>query len=148
MNVIHGVKGIVWFPYFDPTTIRWSAMKKFADQMRSLAPVVLGPEPDRTVADDANASLNRVDTMVREQHGDVYVFAARVTEPVPIPGAKFRGVEAESIAVNFEVSGLSGNAKAEVFGENRTVSVLNGRFKDTFVKNAVHIYKIPITLSR
>ena len=142
MNVIHGVKGIVWFPYFDPTTIRWPAMKKFADQMKVLAPVVLGPVPARIVIDDANAALNRVDTMAREQNGDVYVFAARVTEPDPIPGAKYRGVEPGSIAVNFEVSGLSGNARADVFGENRTIAVQNGRFADNFAKNAVHIYRI------
>ena len=142
MNVIHGAKGVVWFPYFDPTTIRWSAMKKFADQMTSLAPVVLGPEPARTVADDANSALRRVDIMIRETGGAVYIFAARVTEPDPIPGAKYRGAEAESIVVNFEVSGLSKNAKADVFGESRSVSVKNGCFADKFAKNAVHIYRI------
>ena len=49
-------------------------MKKFSDQMRVLAPVVLGPEPARTVTDNANAPLNRVDTMIREKDGNIYIF--------------------------------------------------------------------------
>jgi hypothetical protein len=142
MNVIHGAKGIIWFPYFDRASIRWDAMKKFADQMRVLAPAILGPEPARIVTDDANDPLNRVDTMIREKDGIVYVFAARVTEPDPIRRAKYQGVEPESIAVNFKVSGLSGNAVVAVVDEGRTVSLNNGHFTDAFVKNAVHIYKI------
>jgi len=90
MNVIHGAKAIRWFQYFNPSTIRWDAMKKFADQMKVLASVVLQPEPARTVVDDANDPLNRVDTMIREYDGSVYVFAARVTEPDPIKGPSIR----------------------------------------------------------
>ena len=142
MNVIHGAKGIIWFPYFDPPSIRWTAMKRFSEDMKSLATVVLGPEPQRTVTDDANVALKRVDTMIREREGVVYIFAARVTEPDPIPGAKYRGIEPEVVLVNLGVSGLQGNASAEVVGENRTVSVTNGGFTDTFLKHAVHIYKI------
>jgi len=142
MNVIHGVKGILWFQYFDAASVRWAAMKKFADQMRVLAPIVLGPEPARTVTDDANIPLRRVDTLIREKDGTVYIFAARVTEPDPIEKAKYRGIEPEYITVNFKVNGLKGNAVAEVVDEGRKVSVMNGRFTDMFLKNAVHIYKI------
>jgi len=45
---------------------RWVAMKKFADQMKMLIPVVLQPEPVYKVADNANAALNWVDTMICE----------------------------------------------------------------------------------
>jgi len=78
----------------------------------------------------------------RLQEGKVYVFAARITEPDPIEKAKYRGVEPESITVNFTITGLTGNALAEVVDEGRKVSVINGQFTDTFAKNAVHIYKI------
>jgi len=142
MNVIHGAKGIGWFQYFSPTTIRWAAMKKFADQMNVLAPVVLGHIPAISVADNANTALNRVDTMIREKDGIVYVFAARVTEPDPIDGAKYTGVEPASITVSFKVSGLTGSASAEVVDEGRVRTVTDGKFTDTFAKNAVHIYKI------
>jgi len=141
-NVIHGAKGIVWFQYFDPASIRWPAMKKFADQMSTLAPVVLQPAPSISVTDNANTALNRVDTMIREKDGVVYVFAARVTEPDPIDGAKYTGVEPASITVSFKVSGLTGSASAEVVDEGRVRTVTDGKFTDTFAKNAVHIYKI------
>jgi hypothetical protein len=142
MNVIHGVKGIIWFPYFDPPSIRWDAMKRFADQMKVLAPVVLQPAPTRTVTDDANAPLNRVDTLIREKDGIIYVFAARVTEPDPIAGATYQGIEPDSITAKFTVSGLVRKVTAEVVDEGRTISLINGQFTDTFAKNAVHIYKI------
>jgi hypothetical protein len=38
-------------------------MKKFADQMAILAPVVLRPVPEKTVTDNANTALNRFDTI-------------------------------------------------------------------------------------
>jgi hypothetical protein len=142
MNVIHGAKGIIWFPFFDYSSIRWAAMKKFADQMKVLAPVVLGPETARTLTDDANVPLKRVDAMIRENDTCLYLFAARVTEPDLISGAAYQGIEPVSITVNFIVSGLSDPAVAEVMDESRTVSVTNGQFTDTFDKNAVHIYRI------
>jgi len=144
MNVIHGARGIIWFPYFIPSTIQWGAMKKFADQMSTLAPAVLQPEPSRTVTDDADVPLKRVDTMIREYGGNIYLFAARVTEPAPMEGAKYLGVEPESITVNYTVSGLAGNLVAEVVDEGRQVSLTDGKFADTYARNAVHIYKIPL----
>jgi hypothetical protein len=142
MNVIHGAKGITWFQYFNPPTIRWEAMKKFADQIQVLAPIVLGPVPAISVTDSANTALNRVDTMIREKDGVIYVFAARVTEPDPIDGAKYTGVEPASITVSFTISGLTGSAAAAVVDEGRTIYATDGKFTDTFAKNAVHIYKI------
>lgn len=143
INVIHGVKGVMWFPYFDMArTARWDAMKKFSDQINVLAPVVLGPETTRTIADNSDAALNRVDTMIREKNGSIYVFTARVTEPDPMEGAKYTGVEPTSITTNFTISGLTGNILAEVVDEGRTVSITNGQFTDTFNKDAVHIYRI------
>jgi len=119
-------------------------MKEFADQMAVLAPVVLGPAPTRTVTrtDQANAALNRVDTMIREKNSGAYVFAARVTEPAPITGSNYQGVEPDAITVNFTVSGFTGSATAVVVDESRTIPLTNGQFTDIFVKNAVHIYKI------
>ena len=143
--MIHGAKAILWFEFFDmDNTGRWTAMKKFSDQMAILTPVVLGPEPTKTVTrtDQANAALNRVDTMIRESGGVVYVFAARITEPAPITGSLYQGVEPDSITPTFTVSGLTGSNTVTVYGENRTVSLTDGKFTDTFVKNSVHIYKI------
>lgn len=142
LDVIHGAKGIVWFPYFDQSTIRWEAMKKFADQMNVLAPVVLSAEPARNVRTDADVPLRRVDTLIREKGGSVYLFAARVTEPDPIPKARYRGVEPDVISVKFSVSGLQDKACAHVIDQDRQINILEGVFSDHFKKNAVHIYTI------
>jgi hypothetical protein len=142
MNVIHGAKGILWFPFFVYSTIRWSAMNTFANQMEVLAPVVLGPAPSRTVSNDANDPLKRVDMLIRESGTDVYIFAARVTEPDPITGANYSGIEPELIQVNVSVSSLAGTMEAQAIDESRTIPVVNGQFQDTFGKNAVHIYRI------
>ncbi len=143
LNVIHGAKGIVWFNYFDmANSARWASMKKFADQIKVLTPVVLGPAPARTVTTNANVALNRVDTMIREKDGNIYIFTARVTEPDPVPQVKYQGVEPESITVNFKVSGLAGSALVEVIDEGHQISLTDGLFTDKFGKNAVHIYKI------
>jgi len=37
---------------------------------------------------------------------------------------------------------LTGSASAEVVDEGRVRTVTDGKFTDTFAKNAVHIYKI------
>lgn len=92
LNVIHGAKGILWFALFDMShTGRWDSMLKFANKMHGTGgwrDVVLGPVPAKTITrtDKANAALDRVDTMIREKDGVVYVIAARVTEPSPVSG--------------------------------------------------------------
>ncbi|HDQ73495.1 MAG TPA: PKD domain-containing protein [Chloroflexi bacterium] len=143
LNVVHGIKGINWFHYFEYDTIQYDAMAEFTDQITRLADVVLGPEVDRPVTDSANERGNRVDTMIREHDGAVYVFAVRVTEPEPLDFEEQGYPEPESITVDFAVEGV-GSGLAEVFDEGRTVPVTGGTFSDTFAREAVHIYKIEV----
>jgi hypothetical protein len=103
LNVIHGAKGISWFPYHVASTVRWDSMKRFSDQMAALKNVVLSAPGSRTVSDSSSAALNRVDTMIRESAGYVYVFAARVTEHDPSPSfinLKFSGTVGTIIPAN------------------------------------------------
>ena len=147
LNVIHGAKGILWFEYFDDATIQWGAMRKFAQQIKPLAPIVLGPQTARTVANDATSPLKRVDIMVREADSTTaYLFAARVTEPDTISAASYKGVEPKSIIANLSVSGFTGSYPAVVLYENRTIATKNGQFADTFARNAVHIYVISTSM--
>jgi hypothetical protein len=119
-------------------------MAKFTDQINRLAPVILGPEPEIHVADNANQQANRVDTMVRYQDGYIYVFAVRITEPDPITGSLYTIIEPPTLNVNFQLDKIT-SGLAEVVDENRTVTVIGGTFTDTFARNAVHIYKIPLS---
>ena len=154
MNVIHGVKAICWFQYFTPSTIRWSAMKKFADQLNGallLKNIVLAAPPTTTrVTDNSNPTNshnadyngNRVDIMERTSDDDLWIFAARVTEPDWITGIYYLGTEATTITTTFTVTDLLATDTVTVVDENRTISHGAGWFQDTFDKNAVHIYKI------
>ena len=42
----------------------------------------------------------------------------------------------------FTVPNMPKTARAEVIGENRTVTVTGGKFEDTFAPYEVHLYKI------
>jgi PKD repeat protein len=147
INIIHGIKGISWFPYFgfNPATAEtFPVMEAFTTRITELAPIVLGPEPARTVTDTANTRHNRVDVMIRETATDIWLFAARVTElsttPAPLAGST---PEASSIDVEFTIAGY-GSGTATVIDEgNRKVTVSGGKFTDAFGQYAVHIYKIP-----
>jgi hypothetical protein len=142
LAVIHGVKGVSWWgpedgswTYIDPA--HHVQMAAFVDQIGRLKDVVLSPVPSRSVTTDANTPGNRVDSMVREDANNVWVFAARVTEIG----------ELNMLTSWFTVSGLPRLANVTVFDENRTLSAASGVFSDSFAPNAVHIYKIPKTAS-
>ena len=133
LNVVHKMKGISWFYHQGvfPPTDHYPFMEQFLRQITELSGVILGPETGRTITDDANTKP-RVDTMLREDSNNVWIFAVRVTELD----------EAGSINVTFNVSGVSA-AMVTVYEENRTINGSGGSFTDTFALNDVHIYKIP-----
>lgn len=143
LNVVHGIKGINWFHYFEYATIQYEAMTKFTEQINRLAPAILAAEPDIHINDNANVQANRVDTLVRYHNDSLYVFAVRLTEPDPIAGALYTIEEPATINVSFQLDEAI-NGTATVDEENRSVTVSNGTFSDTFARNAVHIYIIPL----
>lgn len=46
-------------------------------------------------------------------------------------------------SATFKVSGITATSSAQVLNENRSVSVANASFTDSFARYAVHIYKLP-----
>ncbi len=136
LNVVHGVKGISWFPFFERDTIQYSAMASFTRKAERLAPAILSPASDRVITDSANERGNRVDTMVREYGGKVYLFAVRLTEPET---EYAEAPEPEQISVTFTAPGFE-YTSGEVLDESRTVTLQNRKFTDTFNRCAVHIY--------
>jgi hypothetical protein len=142
LNVVHGVKGINWFNFFEYNTIRYDAMAAFCKRVTRLAPVILSAQSSRTVTDNADTRGNRVDVMAREHGDSLYLFAVRLTEPesewdeVPEP---------EAITVTFDLGDAPVAGEATVDGEGRSVAVVNGSFTDEFTREAVHIYAIPLT---
>jgi PKD repeat protein len=139
LGVVHGCKGINWFHYFNPIVPpdnNFKAMAQFLTDITALKDIVLGPAVDQPVADSANETGCRVDTLVREHGGCLYVFAVRVAE-VDEPNA---------ISVTFTISELPNRrlgTTATVYGEGRTIPMTNTDFRDEFAQDAVHIYQIP-----
>ncbi len=134
LAVIHGMKGISWWgplAYID--TPRREVMARFAATATALKDVILS-ETARTVSSANTAARNRVDAMVKEDAHSIYVFAARLSDI----GEQFD----PPVTALLTVSDL-GTTQAEVYGENRTVPVVNGLIADQFAACGVHIYRIP-----
>ncbi|MFP4016795.1 MAG: putative Ig domain-containing protein, partial [Halanaerobiales bacterium] len=110
LGVINGAKGINYFHAFSPTPAdNMSVLGEFREVVEDLAPVILGPVPERTVTDSANERGNRVDTMIRETNEDIYIFASRLSEPESQWDEVF---EPETIEVEFQVSDLTNTSFA------------------------------------
>jgi hypothetical protein len=140
LHLVTGAKGIVWF-WNDwsghPTTAeQHTAMEEFYTQVQSLKDVILGPEPTRIVtrSDANNIEDNWVETMLREDGNDVYLFAVRLTEVG----------EGNDITPTFRITDVNYAATVTVIGETRDVNLTTdgtyGYLEDTFEPNAVHLY--------
>ena len=131
-NVIHGVKGIQWFHYFEPTPPEnYAVMASFLTQITELTPAVLGPEEVSTAVTETELGGGRVDIMTRMHDQHLYIFAAEI--------------RAESQAVRFDVDQLALGTLIDVYGEARTIISADGYFEDSFDPLGVHIYVIEAT---
>lgn len=164
MAVIHGRKGISWYDngsltsFYGPVCASDSAgncfpanpenhIGKFTKDIATITPdVVLAAPTGSTVTSNMTTNCNpsgpvlgkRVDATVREDSNNVWVFAARLTDPICSPTEN----SASPLSTSFAISGL-GDGTATVLNENRTVSVTGGILTDTFSPWAVHLYQIP-----
>ncbi|MCI0459364.1 MAG: hypothetical protein L0Z62_20635 [Gemmataceae bacterium] len=71
-----------------------------------------------------------VEALVKRHGGAVYVLAV--------------GMRDGTATATFTLSGLPGQAKAEVLDEGRTLDVRDGVFRDTFRPWDVHLYRIQV----
>ena len=138
LNVVHGAKGINWFHYHLPSPNgNFVAMRKFVSQITHLAPIVLSGDSVITISDTANVPGNRVDTMVKRNGTDIWLFAVRLTETSPKGGTG----ETKDIKTTFSIPALR-EGIADVYDEGRQLKVYDGKFTDNFKPNDMHIYKI------
>lgn len=143
LSVIHEMRGINWFHGFVTTPPEnYAEMELFLDQITRLTPIILGPETERTITDNANERGKRVDALIRETDTNLYIFAARLTEPDFDCDSDNVAHEANEIVVEFNIEGVE-DKTLSVFDEDRDIEVTNGVFSDTFSTCAVHIYVIP-----
>jgi len=138
MSIIHGSMGLIYFvhewqPSFNESALlsdpeMLSAVTAINQQITNLAPILNSP----TIEDAANVSSSNeavpVATMAKKHDGTTYLFAVCM-----------RG---EKTTATFTLHQPGNYKTVEVIGENRTIEINNGVFKDNFEAWDVHLYKI------
>ncbi len=135
MAIIHGAKGFGYFCHsFVGTTedaallhdeVMISSVKKINEQVTALASVLNSPDT-RGYASVQTQNLSvPIDILTKKESGRNYIFAVAMREGQTSASFKVR-------------SGKS----VEVIGENRTIQIKKGKFKDDFSGYEVHLYRI------
>lgn len=126
LAIAGGARGIGWFPENWRPTVR-AEITRLSTEIRSLAPALLGPEVPVAVA-----APSVVRAGGRSFHGATYVIAvnpsfARVGARITVPGLG------------------RGARTLRVWGEDRTVTAVNGTFADRFRGLQARVYVVPPT---
>jgi hypothetical protein len=139
MALVHGAAGIQYFCHrFEPTFSETdclddaptaAALPQINAQITSLANVLNTQSVGNGVTVASSAGTIPVDSMLKRFAGSTYVFAVEMRGGSTTATFTLRG-------------GAPAAASAEVLGENRTVAVTNGVFRDNFQSYGVHLYRI------
>ena len=138
MALIHGSRGLIFFVHqFKPVFIEASLLAdpdllagvtELNRQIQELAPA-LNAQPLEDLDVRADPPRAYVDGTARRVGDSVYIFAVAMR---PL-----------AATASFDVPYVSGTVQAEVIGEGRSISVVDGKFIDNFEGFAVHLYKMP-----
>lgn len=138
MSLIHGSRGIIYFvhewqPRFneaallaDPSML--AEVTRINRRITELAPVLNSPTLLNRVwvtTDDPDAP---VAVMAKEHAGVLHLFAV--------------AMRAAATKATFEVAGLTGEHEVTVLGEDRTMTLRDGRLTDHFSPWQVHLYRM------
>jgi hypothetical protein len=138
MALVRGSRGLIYFAHqFQPKFVEAgllddkemaAAVGAINKQVQGLAPVLNGPAAADGVKVASSAAAVPVEAVAKRRDGSTYVFAV--------------GMRDGTTTATFTVAGLTGTAKAEVLGEDRTVDVRDGVFRDEFAPWDVHLYRV------
>jgi len=139
MALVHGSRGLIYFVHeFQPKVNdhallndepMLAAVTEINRQVRELAPVLNTPAEaaGATTVTTADPQLP-IDLATHRYKRDTYVFAIGMRN-APTTGS-------------FRVRGAGPGATAEVIGEDRTIRLTDGKFRDDFEPYGVHLYRI------
>jgi hypothetical protein len=135
MSIVRGSRGLIYFVHqFRPTSVEagllidkemTAAVGAINKQIHELAPVLNNPSVAGGVTVPSSIP---VEAIAKRRDNATYVFAV--------------GMRGVPTTATFTVDGLKGPAKAEALGENRTVEITDGVFKDEFPAWGVHLYRV------
>jgi hypothetical protein len=140
-SIIHGARGIIYFCHqWKPTrdfaaplnnAVTRKAVTSINRQIAELAPVLNSASIDHnSVTVVSTNDDTQIATMQKHDDEVVFVFAAAMGDT--------------ETTASFKLAESQGTATARVIGEDRTIDVEAGRFKDNFQGYDVHIYRIEL----
>ena len=123
--LVEGTRFVLFYNYRPTSYAAWSALGKFAQEVRALTPALLSPDAEHGLAGDA---AGRVVASVHRTGNRVYLIAVnRDTEPVDAA---------------FALPEDCANRTAQVMFESRQVKVHGATLRDRFAAMARHVYRI------
>ncbi len=135
LALIHGVKGIVYFPYPERSQISWDTLCELARRMRRLGPVCLAPALPQTVAYsggpydlDARKMPDIQVALKRDPEGGYVLLAASVAY--------------RPVAAAFATPLLDGGGTVAELFAGTAYEVKAGGFQDTFEPLGARAYRI------
>ena len=144
MSIIRGSRGIIYFCHeWEPRFVEAGLLSDDAmlkevtavnRQIQQLAPVINSEDPAGAVTIESSKPAVPIEAVVKRHDGSLYVFAVNM-----------RGEEATA---TLKLAGLAGNATARVLGEDRTVELAAGAFRDAFAPWGVHLYQLAIPAAK
>ncbi len=139
MSLVHGSTGLIYFvhqfqPKFNEHALlddpeMFEAVKAINGQIHDLAPILNSRSfPDMLTVRTSESDVP-IHAMVKQHEGLTYVFAVGMRNAPARATFTLRDLPEET-------------ARAEVLGENRTVTVRDGVFEDDFAAYDVHLYRL------
>ena len=137
MSIIHGSMGLIYFvhewePRFNESALlsdaeMLAAVTAINRQITELAPVLNSPTIEAMASISSSNKAMPIAMMVKKHDGGMYLFAA--------------GMRGDKTTATFTLQQPGSYKTIEVIGENRTITVKNGVFKDSFESWDVHLYR-------
>jgi hypothetical protein len=138
MSIIHGSMGLIYFvhewqPRFNESALlsdpnMLSAVTQINRQITELAPVLNSPTIVKGISVSSGNNGVPVAVMVKRHEDGTYLFAV--------------GMWDGQTTATFNIAGIEGAGTVEVLGENRTLDLKDGVFKDHFKPWGTHLYRI------
>jgi hypothetical protein len=137
MSIIHGSMGLIYFvhewqPKFNESALlsdpeMLSAVTAINQQITELAPVLNSPTIEDRAGVSSSSNAVPIAIMAKKLDGAIYLFAVAM-----------RG---DKTTATFTLQHDEDVKTVEVIGENRTIPVKDGVFKDNFEAWDVHLYR-------
>jgi hypothetical protein len=138
MSLIHGSQGLIYFVHEFKPKFREAGLLSDAEmlaavtqlnhEISSLAPVLNEPSVADAMRVRLIANASAVDTLTKRHNNASYVFAVEM--------------EGRQASADFRLSSAKPAQTVEVIGEDRSITLRDGSFTDSFKPWDVHLYRL------